>query len=115
MDTKSILLMNNGAFLERADCEMTRVMANLLDPNTPVKTKRKLTITLEFSIDAARQNISTECTVKPTLAPMSPSRTFLYAADSENVVEMAPQIPGQMDMDGGEQPAPAHLKLIKPA
>lgn len=101
MDTKSILLMNNGAFLERADVEMTRVIANLLDPNTPVKAKRKLTITLEFSIDADRQNILTDCTVKPTLAPMSPSRTVLYAENPENVVEMAPQIPGQMGIDGG--------------
>ena len=115
MDTKSILLMNNGAFLERADVEMARVIQNLLDPNTPIKAKRKLTITLEFSIDADRQNILTDCTVKPTLAPMSPSRTVLYTADGEHVVEMAPQIPGQMDMEGGEQPAPAYLKRIKPA
>lgn len=113
MDTKSILLMNNGAFLERADCEMPRVIANLFDPNTPIKTKRKLTITLEFSIDAARQNILVDCIVKPTLAPMSPSRTFLYTEDGKSVVEMALQVPGQLDMDGGEQPAPAHLKLVK--
>lgn len=113
MDTKSILLMNNGAFLERADCEMARVIANLLDPNTPIKAKRKLTVTLEFSVDATRQNIATECTVKSTLAPMSPSRTFLYAADPENVVEMAPQIPGQIDMYGDEQSAPASLKIVK--
>ena len=31
------------------------------------------------------------------------------------VVEMVPQVPGQMSMDGEEQEAPASLKIIKMA
>jgi len=34
-------------------------------------------------------------------------------ADEETVVEMVPQIPGQFGLDGGEQEAAPHLKLIK--
>lgn len=75
---KSILEMARGAFLERADCEMARVIENILDP-------------------------------------MNPSTTFLYVAGEESVVEMAPQIPGQLSMDEGEQEAPPRLKVIKTA
>lgn len=39
--------------------------------------------------------------------------TTLYVADGETVVEMAPQIPGQMAVDGAEQEAPATLKVVK--
>ncbi len=31
------------------------------------------------------------------------------------MVEMVPQVPGQMSMDGQEQEAPAMLKLVKMA
>lgn len=43
---KSILQMCNGAFQERADYEMSRLVDNILDPNTSAKAKRKVTITL---------------------------------------------------------------------
>ena len=112
---KSILEMARGAFLERADCEMARVIENILDPNTSAREKRKLTLTLEFKPDDTRQNIAVSCTVKAALAPMNPSTTFLYVAGEESVVEMAPQIPGQLSMDEGEQEAPPRLKVIKTA
>ena len=110
---KSILEMAHGAFIEKADREMARVMENIQDCNTPAKEKRKLTITFEFKPDDDRQNIAVSCTVKSTLSAANPSVTFLYAADESNIVEMAPQLPGQQFMDGGEQEAPSHLKLIK--
>lgn len=111
--TKSILEMARGAFIERADLEMAKIIANILDPNTETKPARKLTITLSFKTDDDRTNVAAECTVKSTLAPLKPSQTFLYISDDDNVVEMTPQIPGQQFLDGGEQAAPAMLKLIK--
>lgn len=110
---KSILQMAHGAFMERADYEMSRIMENILDVNTPAKDKRKLTITMEFKPDETRQNIAVNTTAKSTLAPTKPVTTFLFAADGENIVEMAPQIPGQMGLDGGTQEAPPSLKIIK--
>lgn len=109
---KSILQMARGAIMERADYEMSRIMANILDPNTSATTKRKLTLTLELKPDDDRQTISVSCTAKPTLAVTNPVVTSLYVADKDNVVEMVPQVPGQTGMDGDIQEAPPVLKVI---
>lgn len=110
---KSILQMARGAIIERADYEMSRLLENILDPNTPATAKRKLTLTLELKPDDDRQTINVSCTAKATLSPTNPVVTSLYVADRENVVEMVPQIPGQMGMDGETQEAPPFLKVIK--
>lgn len=110
---KSILQMARGAIQERADYEMSRLLANILDANTSPTAKRKLTITLELKPDDKRQNISVSVTAKSALAPTNPVVTSLYVVDNDNVVEMVPQIPGQVGMDGAEQEAPPSLKLIE--
>ena len=110
---KSILQMARGAIQERADYEMSRLLANILDANTSPTAKRKLTLTLELKPDDDRQTITVSCSAKSTLAPTSPVVTSLYVADEENVVEMVPQIPGQYGLDGKAQEAPPSLKIIK--
>ena len=109
---KSILQMARGAIQERADYEMTRILENILDPNTSATTARKLTITLTLNPDDTRQNIAVSCVAKSTLAATNPVTTSLYVADEETIVEMVPQIPGQMDMDGNEADTPPTLKLV---
>lgn len=109
---RSIMQMCRGAFQERVDYEMPRLIENILDPNTSAKAKRKVTITLELCPDDSRQNIVVNCAVKSTLAPTHPATTMLYAADKDTVIEMAPQIPDQIAVDGSEQEAPAHLRLV---
>ena len=110
---KSILEMARGAIQERADYEMTKLIDNILDPNTPAGKKRKLTLTLVLTPDEERQTIGVSVEAKSALAPTNPVQTMLYVADEDNVVEMAPQIPGQYTMDGTEQEVPAALRLIK--
>lgn len=109
----SILEMARGAFLERTDYEMNRILENILDANTQATAKRKLTITLEFKPDDGRQTIAVSCAAKSTLAHTNPVVTSLYIADEDNVVEMVPQVPGQYAIDGTEQDAPPSLKIIK--
>ena len=109
---KSILQMARGAIQERADYEMTRILENILDYNTSPTAKRKLVITLELKPDDSRQNISVSCTAKSTLAATNPVTTALYVAGYDTIVEMVPQIPGQMDMDGNETETPPTLKLV---
>ena len=92
---------------------MSRLLANILDVNTKATAKRTLTLTLELKPDDTRQNISVSCTAKSTLAATNPVTTALYVASNDTIVEMVPQIPGQMDMDGNETETPPTLKLIK--
>lgn len=121
MDTpKSLLEMASGAFMERVDYEMPRIIDNILDPNTQASAKRKITITMEFIPDEDRSTIITNFSIKSALAPTNPARTTLYIAGDNasgelTVVEMTPQIPGQTDLYGGEKEAPPVLKLVKQA
>lgn len=110
--------MARGAFQERADYEMSRLIDNIIDANTSATAKRKLTITLELKPDDNRQNIAVSCTAKSTLAATNPVTTSLYITGKEGTgeicaVEMVPQIPGQTAIDGSEQEAAPVLKLIK--
>lgn len=115
----SILQMARGAIEERVDYEMSRVIDNILDPNTEPTAKRKLNLTIEFKPDANRQVISVITTAKSTLCPTNPVSTSLFITGDEQgevtAVEMVPNIPGQLDFSGGEQePAPV-LKIVKNA
>lgn len=115
---KSILEMARGGFMERVDYEMPKIIENILNANTKSTAKRKLTITMEFVPDDDRTSIVANFSTKIALAPTNPIRTTLYISGEGStgemqVVEMVPQIPGQMDLEGSEQDIPATLKLIK--
>ena len=117
---KSILQMPRGAIMERADYEMSRLLANILDPNTSATAKRKLTLTLELKPDDDRAVVNVGFTAKSTLVPTNPVGTSLYITGDEatgevSAVEMVPQIPGQFGLDGTEQERPAKLKVIQSA
>ena len=85
----------------------------ILDPNTSATAARKLTLTLTLKPDDTRQNIAVGVVAKSTLAATNPVTTSLYVADQDTIVEMVPQLPGQIDMDGVEEDAAPVLKLVK--
>ena len=105
----SIMSMARGAFEERVDYEMDKVIQNILDPNTKATAKRKITLTIELTPDDERRTIGVSVTAKSTLAATNPVATALVVA------EMVPQVPGQMNMDGTQQEAPKLLKLVQHA
>ena len=116
VDLSSILDMAMGAIKERVDYEMGHIGDNILDPNTEAKKKRKLVLTLEFQPDSNRQVITVSTTAKSALVPTDPVMTTLYVAAEPGtgqlqVVEMVPQVPGQMALDGDEQDEAKVLKF----
>ena len=115
-NTDSILQMARGAFVERVDYEMHKVIDNILDPNTKATAKRKITLTIELTPDDERRQIQVSVTAKSTLAATNPVATSLYVTGDSNgelvVAEMVPQVPGQLNMDGTQQEAPKLLKLV---
>lgn len=117
--SNSILQMAKGAFEERVDYEMTRVIDNILDRNTKATAKRKITLTIELTPDDERRQIQVAVTAKSTLAATNPVATSLCITSDGNgemvVAEMVPQIPGQINMDGTQQEAPKILKLVQTA
>lgn len=112
-----IMQMAKGAFQERVDYEMSRVIDNILDLNTKATAKRKITLTIELTPDDERRQIQVAVTAKSALASTNPVATSLCITSDGNgemvVAEMVPQIPGQMNMDGTQQEAPKILKLVQ--
>ena len=74
----SIMSMARGAFEERVDYEMDKVIQNILDPNTKATAKRKITLTIELTPDDERRTIGVSVTAKSTLAATNPVATALY-------------------------------------
>ena len=116
---KSILEMNSGAILERANREAAKVQENIEDPNTDWKRKRKIQITLVFEASADRETVQMETEVKTTLAPMMPVTTTVYMVRDDQgdpmIVEAVRQTPGQLDMDGTEAEEPKIVQLQRKA
>ena len=116
MNRESILRMAHGAIEEKGDYEVSRVIDNILDPNTKADAKRKITITLEFVPDAERKHIALFASAKSALVPTAAVATSMVITSDGNgemvIAEMVPQIPGQFSMDGSEQAQPKILKLV---
>lgn len=114
---QSILDMAHGAFKERTDYEMTKVIENILDPNTIATKERSVTVTIKLKPDDSRQNISVMVEAKSKLQPAAPMPTSLYVAGDGNgevqAVEMVPQVPGQQSLDDSEQEESKILHLIR--
>ena len=118
LDRACILDMYNGAFKERVDCEIGSVVDNCLDPNTKANAKRKITVTLEITPSADRTFFKVDSHTKVSLAPKDPVTTGLYVTTIPGTgelvfVESAPQVPGQLGIDGEEQAEPKVLKFEK--
>ena len=117
---KSILEMANGGFLEQVNYEMSKVIDNILDPNTKATGKRKITVTMEITPDDSRMNFSVRFSTKLALVPVNALTTSMHIFVERDtgeiqVVENVPQIPGQLGLNGTEQAFPLQLKIIRSA
>lgn len=64
-----------GALQEKFDDAMEKVLANMLDPNTPWKNKRKITVDVTFEQNEDRDDTSVDVSVVPKLAAVKPVNT----------------------------------------
>lgn len=105
----------DGALTERFNREMARVLENVFDPNTNPKAKRQIQITVDIVPDERRQAAKFSVDVKSKVAAPVPiaQMVFLDRDDEGNVTaeEITRQVPGQIDMDGKEQPLPKVIEF----
>ncbi len=104
MDLLSLGSVAGGALQEKANAAMKKVLDNLLDPNTPWKNKRQITIRLGFSQNETRDDMSVDVAVETKLAPAAPVGTRMAIGKdirSGNVFaeEYGRQIKGQRTLD----------------
>ncbi|HEQ0361438.1 TPA: hypothetical protein ACF4ZG_000924 [Streptococcus pyogenes] len=94
--------IGEGGLQEKVDKELEKVFDNILDPNTDIKTKRKLTITLTMVPDDTREVIGTSMEVKSSLAPQTGVATTVLVGQKDGKVyanELKSKIPGQTYFD----------------
>ena len=107
----------DGGVRERFNDALCKVWFNVFDPNTDPKTKRQIQIIIEIAPNERRDAAAFTVDVKSKIAPpVKMSQTcFLYQDDQGNVMatEITKQVPGQMDMDGNEQPMPRVVEFGK--
>lgn len=81
---KKILEMARGALMERADYELSRIVENIMDINTPATKPRKLTVTIDLRPDETRQMVVISATAKSTLAATTPIQSTFWMESDEN-------------------------------
>ncbi len=94
----------SGALQEKFSRAFENVVKNLQDPNTSFKNKRQITITMKFTQNENRDDISVEVAVAEKLAPQAPMKTaFAIGTDLRTgetyAQEYGKQIRGQMNLD----------------
>ncbi|KZL88671.1 replication terminator protein [Clostridium magnum] len=118
-----------GGFAERVNQAIKEVMENISDPNTPWKTKRKVTIDMVFESKEDRDITNIDIVTKVKLAPKESIHTKILIdrnLDGEIIgAEFKKQLPGQqaikVDSETGEVLEPKQeskedlegLKLVK--
>lgn len=93
-----------GALQEKFGKSFEKVVENLQDVNTSFKTKRKITIQLDFTQNEARDDVHVDVAVVEKLAPQAPMKTsFAIGKDLKSgelyAEEYGKQVKGQMNLN----------------
>lgn len=76
----SLVNLMGGLAVERFDDELARVLANIVDPNTPAAAKREVTLKLSFKPDKGRDLGQVDIAVSSKLAPAEKVSTRVFIA-----------------------------------
>lgn len=119
MNENSISLIEaaQGAIKELIDVETGKIVENIYDPNTKAEKKRVLTIKVEFTPNSDRSYVNISATADSKLQPYAPVQTAIQIGADQSgelqAVELVPNIPGQMNFNGEEQPEPKQIKVTR--
>ena len=97
----------DGALAEKVNMALREVLANITDPNTDWKIKRKLTLDISFSAGEDRELAMLDIVAKTKLAPAKPlSSKIVIGTDGKGGIlasEYKKQVPGQSVMRVDEE------------
>ena len=101
MNNVELQALVGGALQEKFNKAFAKVVENLQDANTSFKTKRKITIQLDFTQNEARDDVHVDVAVVEKLAPQAPMKTsFAIGKDLKSgelfAEEYGKQVKGQM-------------------
>lgn len=105
----------DGALVERFNAELGRVMENVFDLRTAPDKVRTISLVFKFKPNDRRDaaDMTADVIIK-LAAPLPLKQTVLMGQTDDGrvrLIERTDQIPGQQNMDGGEQRLPNVLEL----
>lgn len=114
---KSLSDLMDGSVEERFNSEIAKVWQNVYDPMTNATRARTVTLKVKITPNERRDSCDFRVSVSSTLAPHEDlTQTVMLQLKSDGTVtatERTNQIPGQIDMNGGEAPIPTVISFPK--
>lgn len=107
----SLTNLMHGLAVERFDDELAKVLANIVDPNTPPAAKREITLKVSFKPDKNRDMGAVEIAVSSKLAPAEKVTTRLFIAMTKNGPVATEHNPKQMPLPMAEPAGPGVTPL----
>ena len=100
-----------GALQEKFDDAFEKIVSNMLDPNTPWKNKRKISVEVTLTQNEERSDTSVDVSVVTKLAPVKPIETRMTIGRDLRTGEIyaeeyGKQVRGQMSL--GDIIPPVH-------
>ena len=109
-EIKQLDNLMDGAVAERFNAELKKIWANIFDHRTSPTKPRAFSLKFVFTPNVNRDaaDMTYEVTTKLAAPEAMKQMVMMRQRDDGTVVvtEHTDQIPGQMDMDGNEQPEP---------
>ena len=104
MKTFDLQEVAGGALQEKISRELQKVLNNMMDPNTPWKNKRQITIKMTLEQNEDRDDCKVDIQVETKRAPVKSIETrFSLGRNLDNgeveIAEYGPGIKGQISMD----------------
>ena len=92
-----------GALQEKFDDAFEKIVSNMLDPNTPWKNKRKISVEVTLTQNEERSDTSVDVSVVTKLAPVKPIETRMTIGRDLRTREIyaeeyGKQVRGQMSL-----------------
>lgn len=101
----SLQNMARGAVLERFDRELSKVIRNILDPNTDAKAVRKIKLEVVFKPSEDRENADVFVKTSSSEAPPKAIASRIYIGRHNGQPVAVEFDPGQTDLFNNGDPA----------
>ena len=116
---KSLSELMDGGVEERFNHALDEVWDNVFDPNTKPDAPREIVMKVKIKASMNRDSARFDVDIVPKLAPPVPlSQTVMLSLGGDGSIvatERTNQVPGQIGMDGSEQPLPKVMEFKKAA
>lgn len=95
----NVSTLSGGALVERIQEEISKAIANIVDPNTPAKKPRTITMKMVIKPNEQRNIAEVSVTTSSTLCPPTPIETGIYIGMDPRTGEV-----GASEFASGEDP-----------